>query len=181
MHTIDRQRDQLAMAGIDVFPPLDLSWLTDAEPPIAIRSRVALLVPGAAPHRPAKRWPARYFGELAQKLVADGITCLIIGSGADSSLAAEIVGLCPAAQDLTGRTRIQDIASLAARAVCAVGNDTGPMHMAAMVGCPCVVLFSAESDPILTAPRGQVEILRAADLRHLSVEDVVAITDAMMS
>ena len=50
------------------------------------------------------------------------------------------------------------------------------MHVAAAVGCRCVVLFSADSDPALTAPRGPggawPTVLRADDLADLSVEAV---------
>ena len=55
-----------------------------------------------------------------------------------------------------------------------MGNDTGPMHLAAAVGCPCVVLFSADSDPALTAPRGRVRVLRAPHLADLPVARVAA-------
>ena len=52
------------------------------------------------------------------------------------------------------------------------------MHLAAAVGCPCVVLFSADSDPALTAPRGPTArwptVLRVADLADLPVERVAA-------
>ncbi len=48
------------------------------------------------------------------------------------------------------------------------------MHLAAAVGCPCVVLFSADSDPALTAPRGPggtlAAVLRVPDLADLPVD-----------
>ena len=40
------------------------------------------------------------------------------------------------------------------RAEAALGNDTGPMHLIAALGCPALVLFSRESDPALSRPRG---------------------------
>ena len=46
------------------------------------------------------------------------------------------------------------------------------MHLAAAMGIPCVVLFSAESDPALTRPRGPVTVLPAADLADLPVQRV---------
>jgi hypothetical protein len=50
------------------------------------------------------------------------------------------------------------------------------MHLAAAVGCPCLVLFSADSDPALTAPRGPdgswPRLLRVDDLATLSVDRV---------
>ena len=35
----------------------------------------------------------------------------------------------------------------------AIGNDTGPMHLLATVGCASLVLFSGDSDPARCAPR----------------------------
>jgi ADP-heptose:LPS heptosyltransferase len=56
----------------------------------------------------------------------------------------------------------------------AVGNDTGPMHLIAAAGCSSVVLFSADSDPALCAPRGKVAVLRRPDLAQLTVDEVAA-------
>ena len=172
MHTLDRQREQLAMAGIPAVPSPDLSWLTAGGP--VLPQPYTLLVPGAAPHRPAKRWPAARFGELARLLNRQGLRPVVAGAGADRPLAAEIAAACPATLDLTGRTTLTDLAGLAARAALAVGNDTGPMHLAAAMGCRCVVLFSGRSDPALTAPRGRVTVLRETDLADLPVERVAA-------
>jgi ADP-heptose:LPS heptosyltransferase len=176
MHTLERQREQLAMAGIVDLARPDLSWLSGAA--FDLPEPYALLVPGAAAHRPRKRWPAGRYGELAALLARRGITPLVIGSSAEAPLAQAILAACPTALDLTGQTAIADVAGLARRAALAVGNDTGPMHLAAAVGCPCVVLFSADSDPARTAPRGPggawPVVLREADLADLPVARVAA-------
>lgn len=174
MHTLERQREQLRMAGIDALPAPDLTWLDGGG--FDLPTPYALLVPGAAPHRPRKRWPAVRFGQLAAVLHARGLTPVVLGMRAEAPLAAIVTAACPAAIDLTGRTGLPDIAGLARRAALAVGNDTGPMHLAASVGCPCVVLFSADSDPALTAPRGPggswPVVLREPDLADLPVARV---------
>ena len=176
MHTIDRQHDQLRAAGIACFPPPDLRWLTTGGP--VLPAPYALLAPGAAPHRPEKRWPAEQFGALASVLHARGIQPVVVGTAADADAAAALLRRCPAATDLVDRTTLSDLAGLAARAHAAVGNDTGPMHLAAAAGAPCTVLFGGASDPALTAPRGsspgQVVVLRAANLADLAVERVAA-------
>lgn len=177
MHTLDRQREQLAMAGITAFPSPDLGWLGADAGRFSLPERYAVLVPGAAPHRPAKRWPAEGYGVLAAHLAGLGMTPVILGTAAETPLAATILGICPGAVDLTGRTAIADIAPLAARAALAVGNDTGPMHLIAAMGTPALALFSADSDPALCAPRGPrdtVRVLRVADLRALAPETVIA-------
>jgi ADP-heptose:LPS heptosyltransferase len=174
MHTLERQRDQLEMAGIAAFPAPDLAWLGTAA---ALPQPYALLVPGAAAHRPQKRWPVARYAELAGILAARGITPVVIGAAAERPLAAAIQAACPTARDRTGQTSIPDIPALAARATVAIGNDTGPMHLAAAAGCPCVVLFSGASDPALTAPRGPggswPRLLRVENLSDLSVAGVV--------
>jgi ADP-heptose:LPS heptosyltransferase len=179
MHTIERQRDQLRIAGVTKFPRPDLSWLTEAETPELPR-RFALLVPGAAPSRPAKRWPAARFGELAVQLAQHGVTPVVIGAASEADLAATIRAACPQAVDLTGRTSLAQIFAIASRAALAVGNDTGPMHIAASTGCRCVVLFSADSEPAMTAPRGPdgswPVVLRRPVLAQLDVADAVAAT-----
>ena len=54
------------------------------------RSRpVAALCPGAE-FGPAKRWPARYFAELAQGLAARGCAVWLIGSHNDRQAGADI-------------------------------------------------------------------------------------------
>jgi len=179
MHTLERQREQLAMAGITAFPRPDLSWLVRDAARFRLPPRYALLVPGAAPHRPAKRWPAEAYGVLARRLVERGLVPVVIGSAAEATLAGTIRRLCPEAIDLTGRTELADIAGLARDAALAVGNDTGPMHLIAAIGTPMLVLFSAESDPARCAPRwpeggGSVRVLRVADLRSLDPETVAA-------
>jgi ADP-heptose:LPS heptosyltransferase len=181
LHVQDSQRRQLRIAGIDEVGAPDIGWLT-GKANLAPPRPFALLVPGGAPHRPAKRWPAERYGELARALAGQGITPLVLGHGPEEeALAAVIQGAEPRAQVLVGQTSFGDIADLARRAVLVVGNDTGPAHIAIAAGAPGLVLFSAESNPDLSAPRpireGQlVEILRRDDLADL---DLAAVLDAV--
>lgn len=134
-----------------------------------------MLVPGGAPHRPAKRWPAAHYAALATHLIEGNITPVLIGGPDEAELAAGIEAAASGTRNLTGETSFAEIAGLASRAALAVGNDTGPMHIAAAALCPSLVLFSADSDPALCAPRGDhVTVLREADLTDLALEKVVA-------
>lgn len=177
MHTLDRQAEQLAMAGISPAPTPDLSW---AQPDLAHFNlpppgSYILLVPGGSAHRPAKRWPAPYYGELAARLRQRGHTCLILGSGAELALADEIEAMCPSAVSFIDRTSFMDIIALARGAKAAIGNDTGPMHLIAAAGCPSLALFSGASDPALCAPRGpDVTIIRREPLSALAVDEVAS-------
>lgn len=173
MHTVERQADQLHMAGIDHVPPPDLSGITADLSAFGLPADYALLVPGSAPHRPEKRWPAGRYGELAGRLRARGLTPVLIGGPAEQAELATIAAAQRGIIDLCGRTDFAQIAMLGRGARVAVGNDTGPMHLIATAGCPCVVLFSGASDPVLTAPRGPaVQVLRRHALGDLSVDEV---------
>jgi ADP-heptose:LPS heptosyltransferase len=100
---------------------------------------------------------------------------VVLGGAAETPLGAVIAERCPTARDLTGQTSFGEIVGLGKVALRAVGNDTGPMHLLAAAGAPVTVLYSAESDPALTAPRGaNVTILRRPDLAALEVADVAA-------
>ena len=173
MHAFDIHAAQLRIAGIADIPPPDLSWLEEDTRRLGLPSRIALMVPGSAPHRPAKRWPASNYGALANRLVEQGILPVIIGTAGEKALADSIRALCPKARDLTGQTTLFTIAALARRAECAVGNDTGPMHLIALVGCRVVSLFSSDSNPARSAPRGpNVTVLHRPNLADLPVEAV---------
>jgi ADP-heptose:LPS heptosyltransferase len=174
MHTRERLAEQLAMAGIASLSAPDLSWL-QAPPPFDLPDKFVLLVPGASPHRPEKRWPAQKFGALAAGLKMPAV---IAGGKAEAGLAAAIQQVATGAIDLTGRTTLLELAAITARATLAIGNDTGPMHLAAALGVPSLVLFGGASDPALTAPRypdgGWPVILREANLQDLPVAKILA-------
>lgn len=172
MHTVDRQREQLEMAGIRHFPTPDLSWLDADLSRFALPERFCLLVPGASPGRPAKRWPEDRFAALAASL---DLPAVVIGGPAEAPLAAAILAAAPGTIDLTGRTSFADIAALGRRAAFCIGNDTGPTHLVAAAGCPTLALFGEDSDPALCAPRGRcATFLRHVPLAGLEPAEVVS-------
>jgi ADP-heptose:LPS heptosyltransferase len=170
-HSRERLAGQLHDAGIFALPVPDLSWAKADITKFNLPERYTVLVPGAAAHRPEKRWPTQNFAALAQSL--DMPVAVVGGSAEERRMAAEIGGI-----DLTGRTSLLELAAVMAHAALAVGNDTGPMHLAAALGTKSVVLFSGASDPKLTAPRypngGWPVILREARLADLPVAQVRA-------
>ena len=80
MHTVERQREQLEMAGISHFPAPELDWLDADIGRFALPARFALLIPGASPTRPAKRWPVQHFAAVAQRCRARGEAVWLLGA-----------------------------------------------------------------------------------------------------
>ena len=194
MHTLERHADQLMYAGIwpdaptepGTAPSPDLSWVlksASAERPVPGANRprpYVMFVPGGSAHRPEKRWPVERYSELARILYARGFDIVIIGGPQETDLAHAIQRAAPRARDLTGRTDFASIARLGAKAALAIGNDTGPLHLAAAAGAPTIVLFSRASDPALSAPRGRVAILRSENLADLAVAQVAQAANSLI-
>ncbi len=189
MHTLERQAEQLKDAGIwpdapterGRAPAPDLSFMLDDPAPerrpehFGLSAPYALLIPGASATRPGKRWPAERYGELARRLMAQGLAVGVIGGPGEAEIGRAVTLAAPGVKNLVGLTDYAQIAGLGARAALAIGNDTGPTHVVAAAGAPSVVLFSAESDPALCAPRGRcVAIVQAERLADLGVDTVEA-------
>ncbi len=170
IHTRERLEGQMRAAGIPELPPPDLSWLAADISRFNLPSHYAVLVPGAAPHRPEKRFSPEKFREVAAGM---GMKVVVVGTKGEGELARIIGGT-----DLTGQTNFFELASVFRGAALAIGNDTGPMHLAAALDCPCISLFSNASDPVRAAPRypdgGWPVILRAPSLQDLTVAQVLA-------
>lgn len=173
MHTIERQREQLAIAGIDDVPFPSLDWVEADLSGFDLPRHYALVAPGGAAHRPEKRWPPERFVHAARWLGDQGLAPLIVGGPEESEMAATMAEHC-GGRSLAGGTTLLELAALARGAGFALGNDTGPMHMAAVAGVPTVVLFSQYSNPALCAQRGRkVEILQVPFLDELTVDEVI--------
>ena len=104
----------------------------------------AAFVPGAE-FGPAKRWPARHWIALAERLGRQGLRMVLLGSKNDSPIAMEIAEGRSSILDLTGRTRIEDAIDLISASRFVVANDSGLMHIAAAVGCKVVAVYGSTS------------------------------------
>ncbi|MAP95556.1 MAG: transposase [Ponticaulis sp.] len=190
MHSIERLAEQLTIAGIGPtegysyadMPRADFSWIEPAlrnAPRLtpaffSLKGPFALLIPGSSAHRTAKRWPEECYVELAKWLVRQGVTPVVIGGKSESPIGNLVVRSEPKAKTLCTRTDLFQVASLGKHATLAIGNDTGPMHMATLAGSPGIALFAtSESDPDLARPRGSnVIVVQAETLELVSVNDV---------
>lgn len=174
MHTIERQAEQLKMAGIhNTDVSISMDFLDVPVHQFSLSDNIALLVPGGAHNRPEKRWPEKNYSELAKQFVDDGLSPILLGGTSEASVLEKISADCPQARNLCGQTSLQQIASLARKAKISVGNDTGPMHLVAAMGCKTIVLYGQSSDPALCGQRGpHVTYIRKPDIQDITVEEV---------
>ena len=174
MHVTAARAEQLRIAGIREVPPPDLGWLDGDVGVLAPTDAFALIIPGGSAHRTVKRWPAERFAELAGTVAEWGMVPVLIGTAAEGPVLELIARSVPKAANLCGLTGTDQVAALARRARFTVGNDTGPVHMAAVAGCPTIALFGDASHPERSAPQGRaVRTLRSVPLDELPVDAVI--------
>lgn len=173
MHAFARHKAMLAELGIEVNHP-DLSWMKTDTEFFGLKKPYVLLLPGCAPTHPEKRWPAVKYGALALKLIRDGFEVAVLGTTAEQDAIDRVAKAAPGVKNLCGKTSLYDIATLAWDAAGAVGNDTGPMHLITLSGCPSVSLFSGSTHPELSAPVGPaVTVIQSEPIDDISVDDVM--------
>lgn len=85
-----------------------------------------------------KRWP--FYPQLAVSL-GTMAHVVVVGSGDDTPIAAEIRASSPAAIDATGRLSLLASAELLRRCALLVTNDSAPEHLASAVDTPTLALF----------------------------------------
>ena len=148
-HVVDRHLQLLAPLGITSDAPrfgmprpdnarrsVDAWWKT-----LALPDAPAVLNPGAG--WPSKLWPPERFAAVARQLGRrHGLVSLVVWGGASERAAAErIVAASEGEAVMAPATSLTELADVAARARVFLSSDTGPLHLAAAMGAPCVGLF----------------------------------------
>lgn len=151
---------------------------------------ICLLAPSAG--WPAKCWPAKRYGLLAQSLRRQGFRVLVNAGSSDDAVAQSVIAASHNAAELFVSS-IAELIAMVRRAALIVGGDSGPVHLAATLETPHVALFGP-TDPVRngpwlppeTSPRLQQVLRHSASrttykrssvldpgLAHISVEDVL--------
>jgi len=134
-------------------------WPVDAERRERMRASlgpgppVAVLHPGTSAGTPYKRYPVERWAEVARELRDDGLRCVVSAGGdAERALARAVVARSRGAAVLAPETRdVADLAALVSLCELFVGSDSGPLHVASLVGTPVVQLVGP-TDPVENAP-----------------------------
>jgi heptosyltransferase-3 len=100
----------------------------------------------------AKVWPG--FAALARRLGDRGLPVIALAGPADGPVVDSLLGSGAVAENAWARDwSLREIAALLSLVRATVGNDSGPSHLAAAVGCPTVAVFGP-TDPAVWAPVG---------------------------
>lgn len=117
-------------------------------PPVALH-------PGTSPATPHKRWSLPGFAAVARALWKEaGVPSVVTaGPSRDEQVVADAVvsAAAGAARGAPPTPGLADLAALFALSRLYVGADTGPMHVASLVGTPVVQLLGP-TDPLENAP-----------------------------
>lgn len=100
-----------------------------------------------------RAWHTERFAALARRLAQEhGAGIVVMGGKADRQAAAQLLEAAGSAGiDATGHTSVRQMAALIERCRVFVGNDSGPMHVAAALKVPTLALFGPGT-PAKTAP-----------------------------
>jgi len=139
-------------------------WVASLQLPAA----PVLLNPGAG--WASKRWPVEHFAAVARALHRrHGQPTVVVWGGNQERLAAERIAADSfGAAIMAPSTTLQDLGELCRLSRLFVSGDTGPLHLAAAVGTPCVGLFG----PVPAARNGPY------GPQHLNVEPPAALRPA---
>ncbi|MGI9105030.1 MAG: glycosyltransferase family 9 protein [Pyrinomonadaceae bacterium] len=139
------------------------------------------MFPGAG--HPSRCWPLAHFAALARSLENnDGVRVVVFAGPEERSMVKRMRAEFPRSTVLFDRLSIPQLAAAAARVSVFVSNDTGPMHIAAAVGTPVVILLSEH--PMLHAyvPPGESHrVLHKHTITGITPDEAYAATRATLT
>ncbi|MFH1379691.1 MAG: glycosyltransferase family 9 protein [bacterium] len=110
-----------------------------------------------------RRWPKEYFAQIIQALLTNPkITIVLIGGKEDAGYVSDFKKGLPSTSrivDLSGKTRFVDLVSLFRISNLLITNDSGPLHLAAIVGLDTISFFGPETPHLYGPPGGNHFVL----------------------
>jgi len=95
--------------------------------------------------RPSRRWPKEKFVELINKLSKELSCRVVLTAGRSETALSEAIKSKSEVDiiNLGAQINLDELIALIKRCDCYVSNDTGPMHIAAVLKAPLVAIFGA--------------------------------------
>ncbi|MEO8433283.1 MAG: glycosyltransferase family 9 protein [Pyrinomonadaceae bacterium] len=138
------------------------------------------LFPGAG--HPSRCWPLERFAELADFLERNhGARVLVFAGPEERAWLPAMRDLFPKSVLILNRLTIAQLASAQARLAVFISNDTGPMHIAAAVGSPVVLLLDKRA-PESYLPRARRQrVIYSSTIPDITVAEVYAATRELLA
>lgn len=108
-----------------------------------------------------KQWPVEHWISLAGSLAVAGKTVVFVGDKRDGIVVKDIIDgmrFKEGVIDLSGKTKLRQLAAVLDACDVVVTGDTGPMHIAVAVGTPVIALFGS-TNPDRTGPYGKRNVV----------------------
>ncbi|MCK5845094.1 MAG: lipopolysaccharide heptosyltransferase II [Victivallales bacterium] len=138
------------------FPEFNISFepetMSDATRNAFKAEKLLALAPGAA-YGEAKRWPSAYFRQVAERWLSCGGQVALIGTKAEREITSELARGLRGGDvfNLAGETSLLQLCLILRHAEWCVANDSGVMHLSAILGGAGVAIFGS-TDPTSTSP-----------------------------
>lgn len=206
IHSVEQQLALLKWAGVPLPETPRLSIATDADATASVRARLiragisdsalrslrfAIIVPGAA--FDSKRWAAGGFAAVIDNLRSKWqLESLVVAGPGQEEIALKVAKASQAHPRVLLRIGLAELTALVGSFGCIfVGNDSGPMHIAAAVGCPIVALFGSSNPDVwhpwtrtpyrvLGGERGVPDSGLRGAIDRVELEQVIAAADEVM-
>jgi ADP-heptose:LPS heptosyltransferase len=105
----------------------------------------------------AKDWEEHNWRNLIERLASEypGLPIVLFGVSEERERSGRLMrGWKGPAANLCGETSPRVSAAILRNAAVMICHDSGPMHLAATMGVPCIAIFSARNPPGVWYPRG---------------------------
>jgi ADP-heptose:LPS heptosyltransferase len=189
VHSVEQQLALLAWAGLPYpeRPRLTLAIAPEAEASIRARlselGMVNFVVIAAAAAFESKQWPAAGFAAVADHLKKRlGLSCLLIAGPGQEAVAQEVSEASQSKPPRLTGLSLKELIALMSLSKLYIGNDSGPMHIAAAVGRPLVVVFGSSNPtvwhPWTDAPYRVVEA--GSEIQRVTVEEMIAAVEEVV-
>jgi ADP-heptose:LPS heptosyltransferase len=144
-HTVESTMAVVRWLGVQCEQPPPLQYVSHPEVAARIENKMkgrpyVVIHPGSIME--TKRWDPGKFSEVATDLSSKGFTIVVTAGPGEESVASDVVKRVQGTVILLGLS-IPELAELIRGARLYIGNDSGPMHLAAAVGTPVVAIWGS--------------------------------------
>jgi len=188
-HQVDRYLDVLRPLDItdaERVPRLATTFDDDREIDGLLRKSKAEagaplvgLFPGAG--HESRRWPLQRFAQLADSLARnDAVRPVVFAGPEERTLIPQMRSLFPSSTVILDQLTIRQLASAQARLAVFVSNDTGPVHIAAAVGVPVVLLLDGRAPDSYVPLSEPKRVICGPAIAEIPVEQVYDAARALL-